>query len=250
MDKDINILYKDKAINHLMNSVCSKYQKNIETVKGYFLKTGVIKEELSLEDHLKKVGYNLGKGERLNNLPVKPKIAASAGMTGVYTGLKVAFGNASGWSLLSLSYAIPSFFGGLVVGKYVRNGVDWMTTSREEKDLNDAISDSIKDTSIVDLIVSYQPVIEETEVFDEDSKETGIPTSKKSIGFGKRIKGYFTRKAVDEAIDVTKKKGEDLYTKATDVIDDVKNIPQKRKEQEEADRIERQKKFDDMTKNY
>lgn len=30
MDRDINILYKDKAINHLMNSVCSKYQKNID----------------------------------------------------------------------------------------------------------------------------------------------------------------------------------------------------------------------------
>lgn len=30
MDRDINVLYKDKAINHLMNSVCSKYQKNID----------------------------------------------------------------------------------------------------------------------------------------------------------------------------------------------------------------------------
>jgi hypothetical protein len=136
-----------------------QYALNVHTVKEYFIRSGIIKENVPLAE---KIG-GFFRNEKLNNLTFLQKVYVTLGIESLDTfigmGYYAAYMHASPVvSFVFNFYQMPLFLAGLYVGKYlIRNPIEWITTGGEERKMRKAIENAAKNTPVVGLVLTYKP---------------------------------------------------------------------------------------------
>ncbi|MCB9359642.1 hypothetical protein H6503_06955 [Candidatus Woesearchaeota archaeon] len=158
-----------------------QYAENVQVVREFLLENGKIKMDLPLGQKIKYGFMNLVYHEKINNLGARGKgvLAVALEVADSFVGLEhysEKFGASPVGAWYTNLWQVGALWGGLMLGKPVTRLIDWTTTSRDEKKLNRAISESLKGTPILDIIVNYDPP---QSVADEmDKKGMTIYTSK------------------------------------------------------------------------
>ena len=139
-----------------------QYALNVDQVKNYFIEEGVIKKDLPFSQKLKHFFRSLLFEERLNNLSAGGKLIFATAAEFLYDSL---FGiryytqvrkESPLASLANNIYQIPAFFAGLWLGNLVKKGFDWFRSS-DEKKIDRTINKLVRNTDIVDLVLTYSP---------------------------------------------------------------------------------------------
>jgi hypothetical protein len=145
-----------------VNTDSVQYAIHVEAAKRYLKEEGLIKYDLNLFGKIREFIHSLIHDEKINNLSNPQKLGVAVGLEIVYDSL---FGfnyytqvvKESPIAALSRNiYQVPLLFSGLWVGHQMRNAVDWLSTSSEERKLNKIIRKSVKVTPIVDMVLNYK----------------------------------------------------------------------------------------------
>ncbi|MGV8086112.1 MAG: hypothetical protein ACP5N1_00640 [Candidatus Woesearchaeota archaeon] len=171
-----------------MSTDSIQYAQNIATLKEYFVHTKVFKEyDPGFFKNAKEYFKNFHKEERINNASTKGKwINTFVFELGFDTAMAIANYSAksieagvSGQHTYSVGaeigkniWEIPSFYVGILTGKYVfKPIVKLFVENGEERKLNRAIKQTEKKTSIVDIVFNYVPPVKVAANLDEDERK-------------------------------------------------------------------------------
>lgn len=218
-----------------------QYAINVELVKDYFLKSGMVKTDIPFVLKVKNFFHDLIYTERINDL-------GKAGRIGFAIGAEVLYDTLGGFNHYSTqgyspiaafglnALQIPFFWAGLVTGKGAKKVVNAVSIHGEERKLDKAIDKSIKNTSIVDIVLNYEPPKEVQKELESNGikSQTAELTSK-----GRDMAAEFAHN-VKEGL----KKGVDYLPKK------LEEFQKARKEAEEAERKARKSRFDELTKGH
>jgi hypothetical protein len=139
-----------------------QYALNVDLVKDYFMSEGIIKKNVPFHLKVKSFFRNLIYEERLNNLSTGAKFLFATLAEFLYDsvfGIRYYTQVRQESPLASLAnniYQIPAFFGGLWFGNIAKKGFDWFR-STDEKKLDKTINKLVRNTDIVDLVLTYRP---------------------------------------------------------------------------------------------
>ena len=216
-----------------------QYALNIHAVKAYFIRSGIIKENVPLAS---KIG-GFFKNEKINNLTFMQKVYLTLGLelTDTFIGISyyASFMHSGPVGSLMLNiYQMPLFLAGLYAGKYlICSPIEWLTTLGEEQKMQKAIENAAKNTPIVDTVLSYKP----PEQVAIDLKAQGKAFS--AIRLTERGKNFY-RTVQTMAGDVVSSVGETAKKVAGSVSEYAQREVRKAEEEKQAARD----KFNDLTK--
>lgn len=229
----------DNTSENVIEKNSKQYATNVESVKDYLRKEGKVKFELPLIQKIKDGYRHMVNNEWLNNMSNKERLGWSIGLefidTAVGFGYYMFVQGESPWAGFAYNaWQIPSFFGGLWTGAVIRKPIDWIMTSKEEREMIKTIDQALKETPILDIVMNYNP----SEQVRGELKEEGINMyGAKLTGAGKNVYTSF-QKYTGTVVDYAK-----------EAKDAVTGFNERRKEREEAENQKRLDRFDEITRN-
>lgn len=216
-----------------------QYSANIDIVKNYLIRTGVIKQDLPFAQRWKERTRKLIYDERINNMSAPQKWGAAIGIEllgdtiiGLGYYMQVIKVSPGGAFLLNL-YQIPCFRLGMWKGNLAKRGFHWITTSSDEKKLDKTLQQLMKETPIVDIVLQYKP----SDKVIEEYQQQGTPVYQARL-----------TQAGKNAYRGMKRIVLDIASTTSTVAHDLMAIPEKRREIEAQRKEAAKHRFDDLTK--
>ncbi len=220
----------EKPEAHIVPKDSLEYAQHVANVQNYLRSTGIVKLDLPFYERMKDGVKNLIYDGKVNDLTNLQKLGVAIGVEvvgdiviGVYQG---AFPIPA---VAKSLYQIPTLWVGLWLGNGLRAFLNMLTTSGEERRLNKGIEQLLKETTVVDIIIAYEP----PEEIQKGLFEQGINLSATQLT--RLGKGAFHHL-------------KQFAESAGETAEGVVHYAEKKEEQAQQEKAERQKRFDKLTK--
>lgn len=224
----VNILdSNDEKLQGQLDPKSVQYAHNISTVREYLTGTNQLALDQGVVKNTADSVNRFFTRERLAHLSPKGLFKAALGLeiADSVVGMGYYMYVAKQSPIIAITdnlWEMPSLYAGLLVGRQVRNGINWALISGEERELNKTINQSLIGTPILDFVSNYEPtqeVLEETSDFDVGVRLTGA-----GKGIYKKLEkaGTLVTGAARDAVDYVANSGDRAQAREEERLDNVK----------------------------